>query len=110
MDTLTAIVKKAANGDEAHAESMLTQRTKLTDFGCYEELVKAFSDRCFHLSKVRSTSLYGTREYGPLKLGFLFFISEWIRLPSAVRAGQPLPISGDQKPCSVGRERGLPVS
>lgn len=52
MDTLTDIVMKATNGDKAQADTILKQRMKLTDFGCYEELVHAFSDRCFHLSQV----------------------------------------------------------
>lgn len=54
MDVLGEIVKKATNGDDAKTEAILTQRSKLTDFNCYEELVQAFSKHCFHLSKVRA--------------------------------------------------------
>jgi len=50
-DTLRQIVSKATDGDEAKTEQIMTQRMKLTDFVCYEELVRAFSARCFHLPK-----------------------------------------------------------
>lgn len=49
IDTLQSIVLKSTNGDEAKTSSILTERMKLTDFTCYEELVRAFSERCFHL-------------------------------------------------------------
>jgi len=41
-----------ATEDEAKTEFILTGRLKLTNFSCYEELVNAFSQRCFHLAKV----------------------------------------------------------
>lgn len=50
-DTLRKIVLKATE-DEAKTEFIITGRLKLTNFSCYEELVNAFSQRCFHLSKV----------------------------------------------------------
>lgn len=39
--------------DSVKTEAIMTNRMKLTEFGCYEELVNAFSRRCFDLSKVR---------------------------------------------------------
>ena len=57
IDTLQSIVLKSTNGDEAKTSSILTERMKLTDFTCYEELVRAFSERCFHLPEVNSLSL-----------------------------------------------------
>lgn len=49
-ETLRKIVLKASE-DEAQTEAILNERTKLTEFACYEELVKIFSDECFNLSK-----------------------------------------------------------
>ncbi|XP_046633726.1 legumain-like [Daphnia pulicaria] len=49
-DSLRKIVLKATE-DEAKTEFIITGRLKLTNFSCYEELVNAFSQRCFHLSK-----------------------------------------------------------
>ncbi|KAI9561023.1 hypothetical protein GHT06_011979 [Daphnia sinensis] len=49
-DTLRKIVLKATE-DEAKTEFILTGRLKLTNFSCYEEIVHAFSQRCFHLPK-----------------------------------------------------------
>lgn len=49
-DTLRKLVLKATE-DEAQTETILTERTKLTEFACYEELVKIFSDQCFNLPK-----------------------------------------------------------
>ena len=56
IDTLKSIVLKSTNGDQAKTSSILSERMKLTDFTCYEELVRAFSQRCFHLPAVNSFS------------------------------------------------------
>lgn len=50
-DTLRKIVLKTTK-DETKTEFILTERMKLTDFSCYEELVNVFSQRCFNLPKV----------------------------------------------------------
>lgn len=50
-ETLRKIALKATE-DEAQTEAILSERAKLTEFACYEELVKIFSDQCFNLPKV----------------------------------------------------------
>jgi len=50
-ETLRRVVSEAADGDAKLAESILTERVRLTNFACYEDLVRAFSHKCFHLPK-----------------------------------------------------------
>jgi len=51
IDTLKKIALTVTN-DSVKTESIMNDRMKLTEFHCYEELVNAFSERCFNLSKV----------------------------------------------------------
>lgn len=49
IDTIHAIVLKSTDGSETKSDSIMNAKLKLTDFTCYEEVVRAFSHRCFHL-------------------------------------------------------------
>jgi len=50
INTLKQITLMVTN-DSVKTESIMTKRMKLTNFSCYEQLVNAFSKRCFNLSQ-----------------------------------------------------------
>jgi len=50
INTLYRITLMVTN-DSVKTESIMTNRMKLTQFSCYEELVNSFSQSCFNLSK-----------------------------------------------------------
>ena len=43
---------KSTGQDVDRTEMMMNERTKLTNFACYEKLVRLFSEKCFHLPEV----------------------------------------------------------
>ena len=49
-------IVRLATTDSDMVSTIMTKRTKLTEFSCYEKLVKTFSRRCFQLSKVSNHS------------------------------------------------------